>query len=163
MTILQDFTQHLEYNSLDLINISNSIFRDIQSRSDGAAIYGINCNDSILYNLTFFGLISENFGGAVAWVRSDDGTVSGCSFVNNSAHDGGAIDWCLNDGGTVIGCSFVNTSADYAAAIIWDRNTKGTISGCIFVNNSADTGIVYFYNMANSGHDFAINNNSSAV
>ncbi|WP_406535152.1 right-handed parallel beta-helix repeat-containing protein, partial [Methanobrevibacter sp.] len=92
-----------------------------------------------------------------------NGHVSDSSFVNNFAkRSGGAIHW-NNDNGVVSGCSFVNNSAKSGGAIYWQKD-NGVVSGCVFVNNSAeDDGVIYFLNLRShgtlQGQNLTINDN----
>ena len=125
--------------------IGDSTILDAQGKS---RIFRIsNSKNVTIKNITFknghtFG--SFEFGGAIYWVNSDDGTVSGCSFVNNIANRyGGAIYRSYSDGGSVFGCSFVNNTVksiigddNSGGAICWFGN-GGSVFGCSFVNNTA--------------------------
>ena len=140
----------------------------------GARIFNINSINVILKNITFKNGKTK-YGGAIYWSDGDYGSVSDCSFVNNTAaNEGGAIylfssDYCnvsgcsfednsaAGDGGaiyrysgyygSVSGCSFVNSSAaEKGGAIYLGISVGVNVSGCSFVNNSANSGIIYFNN-----------------
>ena len=123
-------------------------------------IFQVTASNVILKNINFIN--GEYSGGAILW-NGVNGTLSGCSFVNNSGYNGGAVYWSGN-GGTLSGCSFVNNSAagssgngfavcwsgddgvlsssnftgnkGYEGAVKWIGN-NGTLSGSNFTNNEA--------------------------
>ena len=136
-------------------------------------IFHVNAENVTIKNIKFINAkVYSDFGGAIYWSNSANGSVSGCSFVNCSAqHDGGAIDWhdsvngsvsgccfvnCSSDigcggainwyysGGSVSGCSFVNCSADIGGAICWDNSDNGIISDCVFIKCTAYPGIAIY-------------------
>ena len=87
----------------------------------------------------------DGSGGAIDWYFSDNGSVSGCSFVNCAAKSGGAIGGDASANCSVSGCSFVNCSADEnGGAICWSLSENGNISDCAFINNTDSYGRAIF-------------------
>lgn len=78
-------------------------------------------------------------------------SVVDCTFVNNSATTGGAIYWAAEDG-TISNCNFINNSASGSGGAIYWIAENGTISNCNFTNNSAadSGGAIYLDNNSNS-------------
>jgi hypothetical protein len=85
--------------------------------------------------------------GAIGVPYSNGCSVSGCSFVNNTAsHGAGAILWDTDSSdGQISNSIFVNNTAGSAGAIYWSAN-DGSVSGCIFVKQNASDSVIYFYN-----------------
>ncbi len=113
-----------------------------------ASIFYVQANNVILKNIIFkngnsadeYG--ADRYGGAIYWF-GPYGSVSGCSFINNSANRGGAIYW-FGDDGSVSGCSFINNSANLGGAIYW-FGPEGSVSGCSFINNKGGAIFAYKY------------------
>ena len=113
-----------------------------------ASIFYVQANNVILKNIIFkngnsadeYG--ADRYGGAIYWF-GPYGSVSGCSFINNSANRGGAIYW-FGDDGSVSGCSFINNSANLGGAIYW-FGPYGSVSGCSFINNKGGAIFAYKY------------------
>ncbi|WP_407453476.1 right-handed parallel beta-helix repeat-containing protein [Methanobrevibacter sp.] len=95
-----------------------------------ARIFNIQADNVVIKNITFINVKINQNGGAVYW-DGDNGVVSDCVFVNNSANSAGAILW---------------------------QGASGFVSDCTFVNNSAADAVIYFGNMY-YGSNFAINDN----
>ena len=99
-----------------------------------ASIFYVQANNVILKNIIFKNGKITRQGGAI-YSTADEGSVSNCTFIGNSAHQGGAI---YHYGGycTVSGCIFIGNSADDGGAIL-SNGEDNTVFGCTFINNTA--------------------------
>ena len=102
-----------------------------------ARIFYVQANNVILKNIIFKNGNSADQGGAIYW-QGTAGSVSGSTFIGNSANvHGGAIDW-TNTGGSVSGSTFIGNSANvHGGAIFW-TSTGCSVFGSTFAGNSAD-------------------------
>ena len=117
------------------LNISNSIFRDLESHADGGAISIINCNNSLLYNLTFKGELSIRRGGSLSWINSTNVTIDTCSFADSaSSYAGGAIYLDTVNNATVKNSKFNNTSSP------WGNGGAIYVNGNVTIDNSTFEG-----------------------
>ena len=76
----------------------------------------------------------------------DDGTAINCNFIKNSAENGngGAIYWSLSEEGSISGCDFEENTAKNGGALYWE-GTNCTLDDCYFIGNIAngDGGAIY--------------------
>ena len=105
---------------------------------------------NILYitanNVTIKNILFKNGHGidSTVYIHSD-GTITNCTFINNSGHEGGAV--FSDNFGSVENCNFTDNQASrYGGAVFFSSN--GTVSNCNFTANTAthDGGAVYFQN-----------------
>ena len=86
-------------------------------------------------NITF----TNSQGTAIKWY-GDDGKITGCNFINNTAgSSGGAIYWFAN-GASVSGCSFIGNTAEEGGAIYGVQSRAHSIINCSFMDNKAMSG-----------------------
>ena len=75
-----------------------------------------------------------------------DGTAINCNFIKNSAENGngGAIYWSLSEEGSISGCDFEENTAKNGGALYWE-GTNCTLDDCYFIGNIAngDGGAIY--------------------
>ena len=135
------------------LNITNVLINHTESHSNGA-ISLRNCNDSVLYNVSFIGAITIRDGGCLSLIDLNNVTVDSCEFRNTAAsYNGGSIFLNNVDDIIVKNSLFNNTSALYGngGAIYingnatFDNNTYETYSaysdyaGGIFVYSGTST------------------------
>ena len=83
-----NFKDGVIINKALIINGNNYIISGEKQRR----IFNISAASVTLNNIIFAdGYSSDNDGGAVYWNGAVNGTVSGCTFVNNTARNGGAV------------------------------------------------------------------------
>ena len=124
-------------NAADL-NISNSLFLEIETHNSGGSLCIINCNDSVLYNLTFQGQTSVQNGGSVSWVDSTNITVDSCIFDDSAASfNGGAIYFDNINDAVIKNSKFNNTSVPRGNAGAVYVNGNATIDNSTFTNFKA--------------------------
>ena len=78
----------------------------------------------------------------VFWVKADNVVIKNLNFINSKAGDlaGGTISWWGNNG-ILSNCNFINNSAVSAGgAVVW-KGDNGLISNCNFINNSVKYGL----------------------
>ena len=125
--------------STEGISISKQITIDGQGHTIDAQgksrIFQVSGNNVVLKNIIFKNGKTTGHGGAI-FCTAGAGSVSGCTFINNSAtYSGGAIYWQGTAG--VSNCTFIGNSANiHAGAIFW-QGTAGSVSNCTFIGNSA--------------------------
>ena len=129
-------------SNVTLINLSNLNFTENQARSDGSGIFAVRCNDASLYNLTFYGVISLQKGGCIAWVDSDNLTVDACDFGATAAVFGGGSIYLERVNDTIVKNSlFNNTSANWGAGgAIWLVEGNTDLINCSFYKSKAQNG-----------------------
>ena len=106
-----------------------------------------NGNKLTLINLTIKNgkapaVINDDVGGAID--NSGSVTLTGCTFINNTALGGGAI-YNGNYGSvTITSCTFINNSANFWGGAIasWDESTL-TIDKTTFTNNKENNNNLY--------------------
>ena len=125
-------------------------------------VFSVKASGVTIKNLTIKNIKSGALGGAIYWINSG-GTVSDCTFINNTATYGGAIYWNLGSG-TVSNCTFIgNTAVLSGGAISWN-GWGGSVSGCTFIGNTAGTGeggAIYWNENGGSVSDCAFINNKA--
>ena len=119
--------------------LKNIIFKNGKSVGYSGAIFWNGAAGSVS-GCTFVGNSAEGYGGAILWNTGDDGSVSGCTFVGNSANGGGGAIFWNGAAGSVSGCTFVGNSANGDGGAIYWNGAVGSVSGCTFVGNSANGG-----------------------
>ena len=118
--------------------VSGCSFEDNTASTHGGAIHWERSADSVVSDCSFVNNHAKSDGGAIYWYFSDRGVVSDCSFVKNSAERyAGALFWYSNDG-AVSGCIFVNNSAPDKSVIKFynGENHNLTVNDNIFLNNN---------------------------
>ena len=101
--------------------------------TDGGAIFFIN--EGIITDCAFVNNSAINDAGAVNFENL--GAATGCTFVNNSAiSDGGALNFDRAAGGTVTNCNFEGNSASYRGGAIFFFD-EAIVTDCTFADNSA--------------------------
>ena len=147
--ILNDDYSYSDGDS-DYITISKNGFtidgngHTINSMSKSRIFY-ITAENVVLKNIQFINGSNGVRGGAIHW-NGENGTLSNCNFINNSAigtstgGGGGAV--YINSNCKVVNCNFTNNqvSDNYEGGAIYFYN-NGNVTNCNFVNN---TGAVYF-------------------
>jgi len=108
----------------------------------GGGLYIITATAVIRDNHVFSNTCSSTLsrgGGMSLW--SSDATLSGNSFILNSAGDGGGgLYWGSGVGGaTINGNNFISNSSQYGGGAVW-LATSGMFSGNIVTSNKADIG-----------------------
>lgn len=86
-------------------------------------------------------------------------SIQNCTFINNTAGYGGAIySEAYYNLGTITGSTFINNSAtgDYAA--IYNYAYDGTIDKCIFINNTATNSVIHAYEAITVSNSIFVNN-----
>ena len=154
-----NLTRNYVYNNKDIkykrgININKSIIINGNgftiNGKNLTSIFNITSDNSVINNIYFIN--SRGNFSAIYW-SGVNGSVSNCSFINNSANgNGGAVYWS-GVNGSVSNCSFVNNSVDlfiygpngedysyYEGGAVYWSGVNGSVSNCSFVNNSADFG-----------------------
>ena len=144
-----DLTSQVTINKQVTINGNNHVLNG----QNITRIFYITGNNVVLNNIIFKnGNITGNVGGAIYWYNGVNGTVSNCSFINNTAGtNGGAVYW-RGVNGTVSNCSFINnTVRTNGGAVYWNNGVNGTVSNCSFSNNTVRNsgGAVYWDNGVN--------------
>ena len=112
--------------------------------------------------------IDPGKASSIYW-GSDGGSISNCTFINNTHSSNGVVYW-IGENGSISNCIFINNSAhsddvgSNGGAIYWS-GYNGTIFECCFINNTANSGgaiilssrylsisnCTYIKNTANSG------------
>ena len=112
-------------------------------------IFNVKADNVVIKNIRFVNGYGHD-GGAVYW-HGNDGVLSNCSFMNNSALEyGGAVCWYFTaNNGVLANCSFMNNFAHSGGAVCWYSSAKnGILVNCSFVNNCANStggAIRWFY------------------
>ena len=125
------------YNDESSVQIFDSSF--VANSSNGGAVHQISFG-----GFSFFGGVSardssfsDNVGGAM---HIASGTITRCTFANNSASEGGAIK-AVEGGVQVIESMFTNNTASYGGALLLERFASAggrlTVTDSSFVNNQA--------------------------
>jgi predicted outer membrane repeat protein len=106
----------------------------IDMASSNITVFKITADNVIINNLTIKNTKSNDDGGAIYWI-GHYGTVSECTFTNNTANNGGAIGW-YGDNGTVSDCTFTNNTAKSNGGALYFSNS-GNVTTCNFTGNTA--------------------------
>ncbi|WP_405309133.1 right-handed parallel beta-helix repeat-containing protein [Methanobrevibacter sp.] len=104
---------------------------------------------NILYitanNVTIKNILFKNGHGidSAVYIHSD-GTITNCTFINNSGHEGGAV--FSDNFGSVENCNFVNNTATIWGGAVYFIDA-GNVTNCNFTDNNATKygGAVYIY------------------
>jgi len=118
--------------------LTNTLIHDSESHGNGA-LSVINCNDSQVYNVTFYGIITIRNGGSISWIDSNNITIDLCTFEATAAsYDGGSIYLNNTDKVIVKNSNFNNTSA------LWGNGGGIYINGnATFDNNTYSEYVAY--------------------
>ncbi|WP_405306884.1 peptidoglycan-binding protein [Methanobrevibacter sp.] len=122
--------------------------------------FSVKASGVTIKNLTIKNVKNTDLGGAIYWM-STGGTVSDCTFINNTALNGGAIYWNFATG-TVSDCTFIGNTAVLSGGAIWWNGWGGSVSGCTFIGNTANNGeggAIYWNENGGSVSDCAFINN----
>ena len=129
-------------------------------------IFYVSGKNVIIKNINFVNTKNDDLtGGAIFW-EANDGSLSDCSFINNSAYGGGAIMW-YGTNAYVSNCTFINNSAvsvktnGGGAILLYGANFS--ISNCSFEDNHAKLGgaIQFYYTEGTISDSIFINNTAS--
>ena len=173
-----DLNQTINGNSDNVINLNQSytynpatdsafsdvgiiISRDLTINGNGytidaanhAGIFVVRASVS-MNNIVFVNGNYSSHGGAIDYEDFSGSTITGCTFINNTAAgDGGAIFWRSGaHDGIISNCIFINNTAGLnGGAVAWYISAeRGTILDSIFINNTAyrSAGAVLWF-----GHD----------
>ena len=120
--------------------VSNCEFKNNTAKNGGAIMWNEH-NHAIVSNCKFENNTCKGSsypeGGAIYWQLSSNSVVSNSIFIGNNGKTGGALHF-RSDNGTVIGCIFVNNTADngiiYVASYYQRKNFKANNN--IFLNNN---------------------------
>ena len=119
----------------------------------------INCSGEAYISFPKSYRYAHSTGGAVCW-KGEYGNLKNCCFKNNRVNRGGAVAWLSSNNGSISNCSFVNCSTinddinDWGGAVDISGCQDLIISNCYFVNNTSyEGGAVY-----KSGPDLFISN-----
>ena len=125
--------------------------------SNGGAIAN-NGTIGSLSGCTFINNTAAYTGGAI-YNYENITDVSGCTFSGNTANDGGAIynDWSSTIN-SVSGCTFSGNTANDAGAIYNGGYSNVTLSDCTFINNTANGVGGAIYNMKDNFGEGTITN-----
>ncbi len=105
-----------------------------------AKIFHVQSANTVIENLTLKNANHNKYGGAIYF--SSPGTVTNCTFTDNTARYGGAI--YFNRPGTVTNCTFTDNNASYNGGAVYFLDT-GNVTNCTFTDNTASNGgAVYF-------------------
>ena len=98
-----------------------------------ARIFDVRSADTVIENLTFKNAnYKSGEGGAIYFASS--GTVSNCTFTNNTAYEGGAV--YFTGVGIVSNCTFTGNTARWYGGALRFRYAS-TVSNCTFTGNTA--------------------------
>ena len=145
------------------LNVTNSTFVKNEARAYGSSIATVNCNDTNIYNVTFYG---ETGGyGVVSIVDSYNATIKLASFnYTGSIYEGGAI-YIKNSNATVKDSSFNDTKSGwgYGGAIYVDGNA--TMDNLTFKNyrSSKEIGTAIYFKAGNSTVDNSKFNGTDSI
>ena len=133
------------YNNHSSVEIINCVFENNQAGEEyqigyGGAIYNESPyapQQMKIENCTFNNNSCQNEGGAISYLP-EEGIITGCIFIGNSAGSGGALS---NVAGSISNCTFRENQADAyngeGGAIYSLGGYTAEISGCRFIDNSA--------------------------
>ena len=134
-------------NSTDGIVLGCDFIENSALNGDGGAIYmyfaGTNSSywfyeDGAAINCAFIRNSAENGnGGAIYWSLSEEGSISGCGFEENTAKNGGALYW-EGTNCTLADCDFNGNTASENGGAIYSSNDTGNFSSSNFISNSAN-------------------------
>ena len=99
-------------------------------------VFSITVGGVAIYNCTFKDNSIMNDGGVIKNVAAKL-TISGCTFIGNSAsgNSNGGVIYNTAAGLTVNNCTFIGNSARYGGAI-YNTGANVIISNCTFINNT---------------------------
>lgn len=85
------------------------------------------------YNKHEFKILDESGESALRWY-GNNGVLSGCTFIGNTAFNGGAVSWFGNNG-LITDCIFLNNTAHGVGGAIYINGINNTFSRLKFVNS----------------------------
>ncbi|WP_405267483.1 right-handed parallel beta-helix repeat-containing protein, partial [Methanobrevibacter sp.] len=157
--LLQDLIDNAGANSV--INLTrNYTYNDLDNMDDGVLID----NSNVTINGNGYTIDAKGKSRIFALFQSTNITIRNITFKNGHANGrlvgGGAIYLNDADSCSISGCSFVNNTASYddGGAIYLNDADSCSISGCSFVSNYAWENVIYFRNVYD-GKKITINNN----
>ncbi|WP_067043541.1 Ig-like domain repeat protein [Methanobrevibacter sp. YE315] len=157
--LLQDLIDNAGANSV--INLTrNYTYNDLDNMDDGVLIN----NSNVTINGNGYTIDAKGKSRIFALFQSTNITIRNITFKNGHANGrlvgGGAIYLNDADSCSISGCSFVNNTASYGdgGAIYLNDADNCSISGCSFVSNYAWENVIYFRNVYD-GKKITINNN----
>ena len=128
------------YNNTDsnLITISNALTINGNGATiSGATSFTVSGGNVVLKNIRFI-----NFkDNGIRW-NGDDGILSNCTFVDNTANYGGSLYW-VGENGVLNNCTFINSvctgsSTSYGGGAVYWQGDYGVLGNCSFVNSATD-------------------------
>ena len=78
---------------------------------------------------------TSNSFSTIQWM-GDNGTISGCTFYENTAVNGGALRWSGNNG-NIDDCIFANNTALGVGGAVYVGGVNNTIANSIFINSTS--------------------------
>ncbi|WP_407461435.1 Ig-like domain repeat protein [Methanobrevibacter sp.] len=130
-----------------------------------ARIFQVSSGNVKIHNINFInGEIDEYSGGAILW-QGKDGSLSNCSFINNTALVGGAL-MMMGTNTAVSNCNFINNYAisqnTRAGGAIYWYSDNATINNCTFKDNRGKLGgAIHMYYSSGTISDSVFINNSA--
>ncbi len=129
------------------VTLINCTFTGNDAEIDGGGAYFKN-TDHVVTGCVFTDNSSAMFGGGLSSASTTDmqitGTVSGCTFVGNTATNGGGavriIDWGDRDQVTFSYCRFLGNSSADGGAICVGAGASTALINCVFSGNDAQRG-----------------------
>ena len=136
------------YEIDDLITVNKTIAiigqngSTITNKHNTKGVFKINASNVEITNCIFVNSSSDKRGGVI-YNSGDNFTISGSSFINNTATDahdgyGGAI-YNTGNSFTVSNSSFINNSVVFGGAI-YNEGNNFTVNNSSFIKNKADAG-----------------------
>jgi len=133
--------------AVELVNcagkIENCIIKDNSATGSGGGLY-LSPRPPILrffyvINCSFANNSANGYGGGFLVNGSLTGSITACSFTDNSANTGGGFRVEGSLTGSITDCSFTNNSANSydGGGFLVLGSLNGSITGCSFTNNSA--------------------------
>ena len=120
-------------NNLNVTFI-NITFKNGYASVGGAIYNSYNDTQMTFIDCAFTNNTGDEYEGGAIYNKGDV-TLTGCTFINNSANFGGAI--CNYGNVTLTACTFTNNTAVYGGAIFIHYGASATLTSCSFINNNA--------------------------
>ena len=164
-------------SSIQTVDIIGSNFYNNSSNNNGGVIYNVGSRDQSVQNSRFY-QNSSYFGGAIYYAPAGNTTISGSTFVGNTANmAGGAIAYVTPGTAselTISNTTFKNNNAQQGGALYIKSDSEINLTNTVFIGNSAsyNSGAIYItapddgssvdtiLNIANS--QFGDNNNNDS-
>ncbi len=135
------------------ITANNCNFVNCSVTGDGGALYGgISSN---LNNCNFVNCSAAGDGGALGGGISSN--LNNCNFVNCSALNNGGV--LSSNSISVTGSTFINNTAGGYGAVAATTTTGNTFTNNIIINNTGTSGSSSVFYSSNSATSYTLNNN----